>query len=144
MAPNSFCKFCLSVRFGAGVLITCMIRDHLETIHPDIPNSCGRKDCRKSKDRRTLLRHLESSKAHQSFAPSVFRCRCGIVFSRKDKFRNHFRKSSCTGDLPFVCICDKVDINRVAFEVHFEDCGRRQRGRPRKERFETAGKGQCL
>lgn len=133
------CGLCQELFNGSEQLL-----DHLKTIHPDMANSCGRKDCRKSKDRRTLLRHLESSKAHQCNKTSVFRCRCGSVFSRKDKFRNHFRRSSCTGDLPFVCLCDKVDISKVTFEVHFEGCGRRPRGRPRKEGFETAGKGQCL
>jgi len=41
-----------------------------------------------------------------------------------------------------------VDIRKEndgrGFETHFEKCGRRPRGRPRKEGFETAGKGQCL
>jgi len=133
------CALCQALFNGSEQLL-----DHLETIHPDMPISCGRKDCRKSKDRRTLLRHLESSKAHRSSETSVFRCRCGMVFSRKDKFRNHFRKSSCNGDLPFKCLCDEVDINEVAFEAHFEGCRRRPRGRPRRERYETTGKGQSM
>ncbi|KUJ16743.1 uncharacterized protein LY89DRAFT_63736 [Mollisia scopiformis] len=107
---------------------------HLEDFHPDMPNSCGRKDCRKSKDRRTLLRHIESSKAHRSSKGSSFRCRCGKVFTRKDKFRNHFRKCSRTGNLPYTCLCDEVEIRKDTFEAHFESCRRRPRGRPRKER----------
>ncbi|KAE8442247.1 hypothetical protein EG329_003718 [Mollisiaceae sp. DMI_Dod_QoI] len=38
---------------------------HLTANHPEMPNSCGRKECPKVKDKRAILRHLETSKAHR-------------------------------------------------------------------------------
>jgi hypothetical protein len=116
-------------------------RQHLTDVHPHMPNSCGREKCPKLKDKRTLLRHLDTSKAHRSPGSAAFRCRCGKEFSRKDKFREHFRNSSCTGKHLFQCECGTVDNlreNGGHFETHLDGCGRGKRGRPPNERYETA------
>ena len=111
-------------------------------MHPDMPNTCGREGCRKLKDKRTLLRHLESSKVHRNPEAPIFRCRCGGAFARKDKFRNHFRKLACTGDQPFVCWCGAVTRKTVFVslkltlklvdEVREEDHARKDMGQRRK------------
>lgn len=138
-SDSKVCELCQELFNGSKLLV-----EHLSTIHPDVPNSCGGKTCLKKslkwKDKRTLLRHLDNSRAHRSPGSSAFRCRCGKEFLRKDKFREHFRKSSCTGKLKFQCKCGTVDIlkeNGGNFETHLDGCERGKPGRRANRRDDT-------
>jgi hypothetical protein len=139
-SDSKVCELCQELFNGSKLLV-----EHLSTIHADIPNSCGGKTCLKKglkwKDRRTLMRHLNNSQAHRSPGSSAYWCRCGKEFLRKDKFREHFRKSSCTGNLKFQCKCGTVDIlkeNGGNFETHLDGCERGKPGRRPNKRDETA------
>jgi len=130
-SSSKVCELCQELFSDSEQLVV-----HLTDIHPDMPNTCGRPLCRKPKDKRTLLRHLQTSKDHRNSDTPVFRCRCGITYSRKDKFRNHFVRFACSGNHPLACPCGMLMAdNRIQeFHTHFEACGRGAKGRPRKER----------
>jgi len=115
---------------------------HLNNMHQDMPNYCGRIACQKKSrwNRRELIRHLGTNPVHQGSATRVFRCRCRSTFARKEKFRDHLKKFTCKGDQPLVCWCGTITFDcRTGsdfggFKAHFEACGRRKKGRPPKER----------
>ncbi|KLU83760.1 hypothetical protein MAPG_02811 [Magnaporthiopsis poae ATCC 64411] len=63
--------------------------DHLGSAHGLQRQWCGHDKCPDFKDRRSVLRHLNTSTKHLS---RQFQCRCGKKLGRKDSFRQHFRK----------------------------------------------------
>lgn len=133
-----FCEMCQEQFDGSLNLV-----NHLNNKHRDIPNFCGQFSCKRKGrwNRRELIRHLNTTKAHQGSATPVFRCRCKSTFTRKEKFRDHFKKLTCEGDEPVVCRCgiftfDCRNWSDVkGFNAHFEECGRGKRGRRPKERI---------
>ncbi|KAI0387019.1 hypothetical protein F5Y04DRAFT_242833 [Hypomontagnella monticulosa] len=103
-------------------------------MHPQNPHSCGIKDCGPIKDRRSLLRHINTSIAHSG---PQFHCCCGYATGRKDKFRGHFEKNRCVSERPYECSCGRTyssgstqPDDREAFSHHFNSCGKRKPGRP--------------
>ncbi|KAL8414487.1 hypothetical protein RB594_005649 [Gaeumannomyces avenae] len=78
------CGVCRKVLGNSSDLI-----DHLEAAHELRRHWCGLAKCPDFKDRRSVLRHLNTSTRHLS---RQFQCRCGKQLGRKDSFRQHLRK----------------------------------------------------
>ncbi|KAI1322325.1 hypothetical protein F5Y16DRAFT_42155 [Xylariaceae sp. FL0255] len=90
--------------------------------------------------RKDFVRHLNTG-LHVQCTPAVrsrctWQCRCGRQFTRKDNFRNHFRKNNCIATEPFMycCSCGYTIDSReekatATFDSHFEPCGKRPKGR---------------
>ncbi|KAI1733820.1 hypothetical protein F4680DRAFT_378894 [Xylaria scruposa] len=132
--------YCLYINF---ILMTDLmaISDHLAVRHPETrsnmakPYYCGRQSCSQFKSRKDFMRHLSSTPIHSL---SRWRCCCGRDFSRKDNFRKHYQEMTCAALTPFICSCGYVVDSRqsnalTTFEKHFNPCGKRSRGRPRKQ-----------
>ncbi|KAI0169663.1 hypothetical protein GGR52DRAFT_550918 [Hypoxylon sp. FL1284] len=112
---------------------------HLRDTHPEKPNTCGISTCPSTKDSRSLLRHLNTSKAHSI---SLFYCRCEYSNGRQDKFREHCMKDRCAGAYPYRCSCGACypsSTHRDLFLEHLNKCGRRRRGRPRANTLKPSG-----
>lgn len=107
---------------------------HIKVDHPSASGRlfCGNQRCKDVKDERSLERHLRD---HHLGLPYI--CRCGRK-DRKDKHRKHLRQCTHPARSAYVCMCgNEVDSSspdsRQAHEAHFESCGKRKRGRRRKE-----------
>lgn len=117
--------------------------NHLNEMHQDIPNFCGRTKCRMNRrwNRRELIRHLRD--VHKGPTTPEFRCRCPKTFTRKYKFKDHLKKFTCKGDQPMVCWCGIITFDCrtggdiQGFKDHIEACGQGKKGRPPKERNGT-------
>ncbi|KAI0430137.1 hypothetical protein F5Y09DRAFT_240898 [Xylaria sp. FL1042] len=117
-------------------------RDHLASRHPGTtsdpsrPYFCGRDKCSRIKSLKDFRRHLTRTAAHSQVA---WRCCCGYRSYRKENFRNHFKRRTCTAAEPYhyVCACGgfKVDSRQdnafVKFSAHFGPCEKGQKGRPK-------------
>jgi len=95
---------------------------------------CGRRGCKDQRDKRSLERHLHDSEPHLG---ALYTCRCGQR-ERKDKHRRHIQVCTHPGGPPYVCMCGKqVDSTSPdelwIHQAHFEACGKRKKGRPRKD-----------
>ncbi|KAI1111721.1 hypothetical protein F5Y14DRAFT_424218 [Nemania sp. NC0429] len=118
--------------------------EHLTFIHPETRSNpkrsyyCGHPACQAVQRRKDFRRHLEESSAHGRV--KHYRCRCGTLFRRKNKFQAHFELQRCISSEPYtyVCACGEYEVDRPdnkAFENfrnHFTPCGRRPKGRPKK------------
>ncbi|KAI0532412.1 hypothetical protein GGR58DRAFT_523060 [Xylaria digitata] len=143
------CNICHGLQSDVGQLIDHLASKHPGTtpdpLNPSRPYFCGRDGCPKIKSLRDFKRHLTRTAAHSQ---TMWRCRCGHRFHRKENFRNHFNQKACTAAEPYdyVCACGlfKVDSqqdNAIAiFEAHFSPCEKAQKGRPRKD----SRQGTCL
>lgn len=80
----------------------------------------------KNRDRHYL------SERHNADAPK-FECACGYKQARKDNYRRHL--NTCTFPLSFTysCSCGHQTEDRERHVEHVEYCGRKRRGRVRKE-----------
>ncbi|KAL8388201.1 hypothetical protein RB595_009386 [Gaeumannomyces hyphopodioides] len=95
-AISKECGVCHQVLGNSRDLI-----DHLGTAHELQRHWCGLAKCPDFKDRRSVLRYLNTSTKHLS---RQFQCRCGKQLGRKDSFRQHLRK----------CRVRDIDVTRGA------------------------------
>jgi hypothetical protein len=128
--PSLTCSHCHILVGDVAALV-----NHIEAMHRSLASArlfCGRKGCKDVKDRRSLDRHLRT--AHLG---ALYVCCCGHRH-RKDKHRKHLRECIHQGGSPYICMCgNQVDSSTIhgLFDhmVHFEACGRRGKGRRRKD-----------
>jgi uncharacterized C2H2 Zn-finger protein len=110
-----------------------LLISHIESSHPAQLYTCGNCNAISGfKLRKDFRRHLTATKAHAL----GFRCRCAQAYPRKEKFRAHVSRETCLGRAPYICACghsiDSQSEHAVSqIRSHVDNCGRRQRGRPR-------------
>ncbi|KAI0907406.1 hypothetical protein F4823DRAFT_553595 [Ustulina deusta] len=132
------CDICHEVQSNVGKLIHHLASRHPETTSDSSrPYFCGRDICPRIKSSKDCQRHLTRTAAHSQAA---WRCCCGYRSHRKENFRIHFNRKTCTAAEPYdyVCACGRFKVdsqqnNSIAiFEAHFTPCEKGQKGRPRK------------
>jgi hypothetical protein len=97
-------------------------RSHMKSLHSasmkgiDKPYYCVGCNSTKNFDAHDFERHLETTKAHRPAANAhheqSFRCRCGWITTRRDKFQKHVRNCINVSSSSFKCKCGK--------EVHYQ------------------------
>ncbi|KAI0521192.1 hypothetical protein F5B22DRAFT_565698 [Xylaria bambusicola] len=132
------CEICWEHQSSTKELV-----DHLVSRHSSITQRagsyhCGRSTCRKTvKSLKDFERHLISM--HDD-CNAPWHCRCGYTSRRKDRFRKHLDENKCREASPYTYACScgsfaidsRHDAASAIFKAHFDPCGRRRRGRPKK------------
>ncbi|KAH7211402.1 hypothetical protein DER44DRAFT_194408 [Fusarium oxysporum] len=117
------CDFCGALFDDAAYLCTHIVSHHSTSK----PFHCGRGTCETHSGKRSLERHLTIT----HFC-AVYICCCGYS-SRKDKHCEHLRKHACVGN-SYRCRCGHTEDNKHAHKVHIDECGKRKKGRPKKQK----------
>jgi hypothetical protein len=80
-------------------------------------------------NRKDFRRHLTSTLEHSA----GYRCRCRLVYPRKENFRKHAEKDICQHASCFECPCGSTFDSLPDILQHIRSCSERRRGRPRKQ-----------
>jgi len=113
-------------------------RKHSATKHPVKSYNCGLLGCDKSfSDQRSLERHLNKTRKHQTSNTLVYTCRCSASQPRWDKFNEHIRRCRVekTISSKYTCHCGQEFQDFAELGAHKAvNHPDKQRGRPRKRR----------
>jgi hypothetical protein len=119
------------------LLISRTFSKHQDEKHGDRQYTCDNSACSafSTSSLRSFRRHLDTAAAHVTDKTPQFWCICGYKERRKDHYRRHLdKKRPCkkTGQ-PYKCLCNSVFEDIETLKEHYERCGQRKRGRPRKD-----------
>ncbi|EWG38272.1 hypothetical protein FVEG_01531 [Fusarium verticillioides 7600] len=120
------CNFCGALFDNAASLCTHIVLHHC----PSKPFYCGRGTCVTHGSKRSLERHLTNTHFY-----ALYIC-CYGTSNRKDKHCEHLRKCACVGNV-YRCICGHTEDNKHAHKVHIDECGKRKKGRPKKQKTDS-------